>query len=529
MKMNDFNKFIFALSDLISIGNIEEAKRRLAFLRENLDKHVNIKFSYASFAIDIGIQLPDVSLLDHGIAINEELKENLEVTDNLYPDCCYNLANGITEKIKLKWGELRHYLPGNSLVEEAKRNYREALNLTPDENQSKPSIYVNYGNLLNRMTGRTFEAFEAYEKALELDPNFAMALANKGNAQSYFANVWDEDTRCVLLCDAYSNVKKSISIGLEYGPRIYFEKLLEDIRNLFENPEQLDQEVVCDKRIKTTKNKYENYYRQFSHRERLYLNPLDKNHQCKAALYDPLRVNQFLDKIDEERFYEFADYINIIKQEYVLARHLAIQSFYKDKNLAFLDNGVSLVNTLDYQALNIYLELAKASFRSSFSILDKIAYVFNEYLNLGLNPKKLYFRNLSQLKNNKIREILSSIENPYISAITDLANDFENKYFEDIVETRNAMEHRLRLIHLDYGSRRWNFKHTSDSENTSQELTRASDLRKTVIDMLRLTKAAIFYLVLMIELEERKKIESIKDERIGTMIFQEIPDHLKID
>lgn len=62
-------------------------------------------------------------------------------------------------------------------VEEAARSYRQALALDPDF----ADAYINLGNALDRL-GKSDEAIATYQKALELDPDLAGAHYNLGDS-----------------------------------------------------------------------------------------------------------------------------------------------------------------------------------------------------------------------------------------------------------------------------------------------------------------------------------------------------------
>lgn len=528
----DITTQIAEIDRLIVAGQYQVAANQLAALEGMLESSVQIAFNYAGFAIDIGSRWPNQNLLEKGLEITRSIKDQLQKTDELYGSCCYNIANALDTKIK--WKQLssdHHYWVGDSEVEDAKANYREALSIFGDNVSIKPMVWVNYGNLLNGRLGRCLEAFECYDRALSLKPDFGMALANRGYAQSLFAYVVGGDAGTVLLHEAYTLLKHGLAQGLDAGPQCYFESVLNGIKKLFPKPQTLETAIECSDTLEPSGRSFRDFYRRFCHQERLCLNPLGRNHRCEAALYDPLILKGMITDVDDdEKFYCFSTYLNQIKQEFVTARFLAAQSYFKDLSFKFMDEGVTLINTLDYPAYSLFLELAKTAFRLTYSILDKVAFVANEYLDLGFNPQRLYFHNLAPLKNEEVLRRLKPIQNPYVGALLDLANDFVNGYFEELRQMRHAFEHRSLTVHLDFAIPRSSLEHSPSEKPPSKEeskLLKASEFRARMLDMMRLAKAAIFYLVLLIDWAERQKRAAMDTRKVVPMFVDMIPDHLK--
>lgn len=525
------NETIASIDRLTAEGRYEEARDRLRLLEIDVTASDRTAFSYAALAIDIGNLCPNRDLLERGLEITRSLKDRFSKTEEMYGLCCYNLANALETKVKWKQHSSdHHYCVGDPELEEAKANYREAIETLNDQQPTKPMIWVNYGNLLNGRTGRCLEAFECYERALSLHPDFAMALANKGYAQRLFAGVIGGDAGKVLLLEAYNLVRQGLTEGIERGPHRFFKSLLSDIKKLFPKPEDLNVPIECRNSLELKERSFRDFYRNFCHKERLYLNPLGRNHRCEAALCDPLVLKRMITDVnDNKTFFRFSAFLNQIKQEFVTARFLAAQSYFMDPGLKFVDEGVTLINTLDYPVYGIFVELAKTAFRLAYSLLDKVAFVLNDYLNLGMEPKSLYFYNLAPLKNKKILEHQKPTQNPYVGALLDLANDFENGHLEELRELRRAFEHRFLTIHQDFiptSSLLEYIANCKDNNKGNLKLLKPPEFREQMLKMLRLTKAAIFYLVLLIDWEER----SNEAQSLGVLVPMRagnIPDHLK--
>lgn len=365
-------------------------------------------------------------------------------------------------------------------------------------NYEDPMHYVNYANLLSFRFGRNYESIEFYDKALAIDPNFPLALANKGETLYYLAGFNDINTTNVIIIDSHFFIKRALDIGMEAGATKHYQEIIAKITEKYQWLREYKYSP-CHKSFEVFKNPFKNFHINFCHKNRLFLNPLTIEHTCPAALHDPLKMGDIaINNSVHDNSHRFQEYLNRLKQEYVFARYLTVQSFYKSKDLSFIDNDNALVDSYSDTINNIYIEHARVAYRVAFSLLDKIALFVNEYYQLGLAPNKIYFGSLSIKKyiagkNNKYITpkliSLCPIQNPFLAAIIDLANDFEGEYFSDIREMRRKLEHRFFNI---YRFER-NGKMSLESFNS------------ILLQLLYLIKSTIFYIVQMIDYEESKK------------------------
>jgi hypothetical protein len=544
----NLNAIFSQIDTAIKKADFQGAIKELLFLKPTIEKYFDeIKnidvindddskanyvlitiLNYGGFLIDCAGVVRDENLLDEGIYFTKNLFSRVTKENKFYSNIAYNLANGLEEKIKIKQhNSNHHYWIGDKNTEESKRLYRNILDQISTDDVLVLPLLTNYANLLNGRLGRVLESLNYYDKALSINSKFSMALANKGYVQTLFASVLSGEASSIFTHEAYINIKHALKIGLDEGPKIYFNSIQEQIKNLFPEIENLGENIECKNILKDADDSFKSFYKVFCNENNLYLNPISNNHKCEAALYDPLTIKRMMIKKSEvdNKFYKIVGNFNQIKQEFVLARYLAAQSFFQDIELNFVDDGVVILDTLDYSVFNIYIEQAKTSFRISYSLLDKIAFVFNQYLNLGLKENAIYFYKLSPLFSDSIIKKLSPLQNPYISAILDLANDFNNGYYQKLAELRNAFEHRFKSIHIYSIPRRV----TNDDKNLdASEMLTAVEFRKLLIDLLKIVKAAIFYLVLMIDWEERIN-ESNNKTILFPMYIHEVKDELKIE
>ncbi|MFA6979790.1 MAG: LA2681 family HEPN domain-containing protein [Ignavibacteriaceae bacterium] len=490
------------------------------------DSALTLILNYAGFLIDCGYAISDKNLIDEGLKYGKEIFNKINVQHRLYSIYGYNVANGIASLLQInQHSSEQYYWIADNLTEEAKKIYRILLTNVNKNDKFILPIQTNYANLLNGRLGRIIESLHYYNGVLKLEPNFSMALANKGYVQSILASVIDGEAKIILLHEAYCNIKKSFKIGLDVGPQKYFEGIIKNlIIQILPDVETMGEDTSC-KSILKDNGDFESYYKRFCISHDLFLNPVSNSHQCEGAIYDPLIIKHMIvQKGEHDKFYKFSSYFNQIKQEYTFARYLTAQSFYQDSSIKFVDEGVILLDTLDYSAYSIYLEQAKTAFRMSYSILDKIAFVVNEYMNLGMKETSVSFRRLSPLNNSKILDKFYPLKNPYIAAILDLATDFENGHFQKISDLRNTFEHRFRNVHIWASPRRI----TPDDEKYKEsDMMTTKEFRELLIELLIVIKSAIFYLALMVDWEEKIKMQRTGEERVFPIHLNEIPDELK--
>lgn len=485
---------------------------------EDLNRHISILYNLGGFLIDIGSLQPDLNIIQKGIKLIDKVMcvNNIEMY-KYYPQLLYNLANGLSSKLKLTQGTKKHlFLSDIELTERTKSIYRKAIEL----NHTHTELLINYANFLEAQYSRSLESLDYYNMALELHPDKAMALCNKAETLLYLYQFLGGDATKSIIIDAYFLLKKAINIGLELAPKKYFSSLSDMLIKKY--PQLLDiSKNTCTGDIPNHAGTFDEYYVKFCHENELFLNPLGKEHKCAAALYDPLTISKMIVNMDDkDKYLRYSGYLNRLKQEFVTARYFAALSFYKNNEAHFLDNGVNIIDTLDYKAYSIYLEFARSSFRVAYGILDKSAIIVNEYYQIGFNPNRLYFNYLSLLKNGsassnnseKLKK-LHPIKNPFLAAIIDIANDFDNKYFFGLKDIRNELEHRFYEIYQ-----------ISKHDQITPEL-----FRQKLLELLHIAKNCIFYIVMMIDWEERTAEAQINHDNIITLQGYLVPDQWKIE
>ena len=142
--------------------------------------------------------------------------------------------------------------------------------------------------------------------------------------------------------------------------------------------------------------------------------------------------------------------------------------------------------------------------------MDKIAFFINEYYELGIDKRQIDFKRMwyTNFKKKCLREDLD-FNNAGLKALFDIHEDIlygDEKKFSNI---RNALTHRILKIKL---------VSTDEKEVMTEE-----ELFNETIDLAKLVRNGIIYLMAMVDIEESKK------DHVNSfpMFAKEIPNELK--
>jgi hypothetical protein len=227
--------------------------------------------------------------------------------------------------------------------------------------------------------------------------------------------------------------------------------------------------------------------------------------------------NTDINEIEKNPYYRLCAYLNQIKQDYVGARFLLITSQYKKLDLKFVDKRVKIVNTLDYNVHNIYVQLLKFAFKCFYDILDKIACFVNEYLYLNISEKVINFHRLWYIDKKKttINPGIEGIKNLSLNALFDIHRDFyiKNGQYGGLQKIRHSLTHRFVNVRMVLDD--------SNDENMTEH-----ELISSTIKLCKVVRNTIIYLLNFVFTEECKKKKNIKGV-LPSIFTEDIPDYLK--
>jgi tetratricopeptide (TPR) repeat protein len=384
----------------------------------------------------------------------------------------------------------------------------------------KCQILTNLANILNTI-GRFIEAKEYWDKALDINPSFAMAIGNRGYGLSYFAQMlYDQGHASVFLRQAYLDLHSSLKGSLTEDAKESFQKIRIWIESIVA-PSYLKDDIDMDS-FSLGDSDLEIRYRTWCLKNRLYLNPLNDLGPFPIAARDILSTPDIVVKLGEGPYYH--GYFNQMKQEFVSARYLYFEGI-NAKEAHFSDRGVVLFNTFDYPCYSLAIEKLKAAFRISYSIFDKISYFLNHYLNLSIPEKYVSFRTFwyeSKKKQKGLRKEFQHTQNLPFRGLFWLGKDLYedrpgfrevmNPEAEGLWEIRNHLEHKYLKLHEGY----WHGPLPHDSQASfglvdtfAYSLARREFIQKT-LKVLKMVREALIYLSLGIHCEEKIRAKKRK-------------------
>ena len=96
-------------------------------------------------------------------------------------------------------------------------------------------IFTNLGNSLS-FIGRFVEAQDYWNRAIQIIPNFAMAIANKANGLFYYGHIlFDESHKLIFYNHSYHYLKDALKFKqyLEGGSEVFFRELKQQLENRY--------------------------------------------------------------------------------------------------------------------------------------------------------------------------------------------------------------------------------------------------------------------------------------------------------
>lgn len=487
-------------------NNLEEVAKSI----DELEKFDNIhsKISLSCLYIDYGSVKKDKSLLIKGINLIRQNREDMAKFIS-QSSLLYNLANGYLNYYSLTKDK---FLNGKNIIIEIKNLFKKAFKISDNPDLSV-QILVNLGNFYNYF-GRYADALEYYEEALRINPTQGMALVNKGQSLIQYRNFMDHDSP--MLLDAYNCFKDALkSNDLTYQGEIAAEmsiKIFEENNNQL----SLNKKNKIKLNIKPYYSNLEELSNIFCYNNRLYLNLCNFCQKCENAIGDTIAIRRMTtsfknEKIEDDLFLVLSSYLNQIKMDFISARLNLILYQYEELDLKFVNDNVVIIDSLNYEMHNIRIQLVKDSFKSFYDILDKIAFFINEYLELGIKPWQIDFKKFwyVDFEEKDLRKELD-FNNNGLKALFDIHEDILYGDEKKLNKIRNTLTHRVLKIKL--------FSVDEEKDALTEE-----ELFNRTIDLAKIVRNAIIYLMAMVDIEESKK----DDSDSVPMFAYEVPNDLK--
>ena len=165
--------------------------------------------------------------------------------------------------------------------------------------------------------------------------------------------------------------------------------------------------------------------------------------------------------------------------------------------------------------------------KAAVDVLDKVAAAANVYLNLGHDPKAVYFSNCwhERIKAAKgqpapaitwLKPVAEEVGagNGALVALAELAYDFQNGYLRAKKHARHAGTHRLVVLHDLWVE-------GCATESATIERHKDNEFRQMVIESLQVARAALFYFQEVVSARERR----LRGSRKGAVGHLVLPSH----
>ena len=441
----------------------------------------------------------------------------------------YNLSNAWSYK-KIMLQELNNSLYWNFESEELVQeilNCRKALYYSKNSKNlnRKCEILTNLGNNLSHL-GRFSEAVECWSLAVNIIDDFPMAIGNLGFGLFHYAQVlYDSHHKALFLKESNIYLKKAIKLdGIYPEAKTDFLRLSSVI------------ESKVDITFLNAKNDFKNTsignsfeekkYRKWCVENKLFLNPLNDIFQNNIVAHDILCLPTIIVNNVDSNIYKYHTIFNQIKQEFCSARYLFYDSVV-NQTLHFSDRDTVIIDLFDYSLHSYNVEKTKLAFRTLYSILDKIAYLINIYLNLGYNSYEVTYRKIWYSKKGKLNPLIEQSQNWALRGLFWLYKDFFEKeelhsYLEpeakELSTIRNFIEHKSFKV-IELGS-------SGISEDGFTYIIGREHFIEKTLKLMKTIRAGIIYTSLFINIEET--IKDYDADKLGKVQLSILDDNFKI-
>lgn len=399
----------------------------------------------------------------------------------------------------------------------------------------KTNAYVNYGNVLCRC-GRIIAAIYQYKKAVELQPTFGMALGNLGKAyMDYSLMEFDPGHQEYFHHFSYTHFQRALECT---DPNTYPEA-----RAFFANranqyrPEYVESFLSKELSIPQIRirEKQELAYREWAVENNLFLNTLNDLPPAELCFAcDVLQLPGMVVSLDAKPV--FHGMFNQIKQEYIFARYQYYSALQETRRPHYADKDTHLINFADYPQYGMRIERVKSSFKTLFSLLDKMAYFLNSYFDLGIKERDVSFSAVWKSEHGSgkhrytYKNTLNHSDNFALDSLywisRDLYDSFEdspNPQLERIKKVRNALEHKYVKI-----TKGW-FPDREKGEIDDLALyVNETELYDLTMQLMHIVREAIICLTLCVHAEEQSRQKESGDKIVMPMPLMEYDDNWKL-
>lgn len=354
--------------------------------------------------------------------------------------------------------------------------------------------------------GDFIHALEYWDRAIETDTSFGMALGNRGKGIAGYAGlIADDSLTPVFLGMALDNLAASIDedaryYGDEQG-REYFRAELEKIEATLTDPGS-ETALARLSAMRTEKSGKDKGFRKWCLSKKLYLNPYNDLCRVNAAAFDimeqpgvrPAALSILPPPI---RF------LSQLRREYIAARRLCHDAV-TSRALRGIRKGENLPG--ETESWQLAVESLKLAYRPAWALLPKIAHIVNGYFDLRLPESRIGLKTVWYKNGHPsegLADVFSGSANWPLRGLFWLSKSLPSERGSPSLEPRSALlktlaeeldKRCLRVVELD----------SPDGQIIGGTLSRRQ-LEGATLKVLGLARAAIVYLTQAIAFEEAKK------------------------
>jgi tetratricopeptide (TPR) repeat protein len=416
------------------------------------------------------------------------------------------------------------------------RNILSEISFDSDLTDLRFRVSTNLANALNHV-GRFSEAVDLWDEVLEKLPEYGMSVGNRGFALFWYARyLYDPGHQELFLNESYHTIKLALELGVEEHATPEMQQWMEHLLELHD----WERFQFQRKNESRGRSKREKAYRTWCLDHKLFLNPLNDLWKDDIAANDVFTFPSIIVNIENSRRGsppEVYGIYNQLKQEYVSARYMLFDAITESgEGVHFSDKKVKLYDMLDYREYRLWIEKTKMAFMGAHAIFDKIAYLVNQYWELGLSARRINFKSC-WFRNGKASDGFSSAfegsENWPLRGLYWISKEFigekESPLQPDawhIAEIRNHIAHKYLKVfdHALVDTKQWRNAsgHQWEYPISDQELINQT------LKLLKLVRSALIYVSLAVHGEESRKRNEFGDALLGNLQLVEVDDKYRL-
>lgn len=302
---------------------------------------------------------------------------------NVWGNCFKLMPEDQRQKHSWELPEIEKQLIHNRLAVRALETATGALPVS-----AASAIYTNLANTLFEI-GRFVEAIEYWDKSLELQPDFGMALANKGLGLMQYAHLQsDKNLSMILLIEARRMLRKALNQKIPLSARPLFKSHFNMLNSILRP--RFRKSFLTSAVAPGKTHDMEAAFESWQMNNRLFLNPLnDLGNYLEAASDEAIRLSSTPDCTESGAGSLLQNHFHLLQREYACAKRLCFEALDPmshttsgrepdiEESAAFDDAGI---------------EKLKIAFRTAYSLFDKIAFLVKIRFRLQIASYRVNFR-----------------------------------------------------------------------------------------------------------------------------------------